>query len=601
LHISDIHFKHEGAGIELASQAHIGNKLIQDARRWANENGSPDFIFVTGDIAWKGGGQDNDEYNGALEWLNRLIHDVRTNQDKVFLVPGNHDIDRGWVDNTDESRKHHKLFQRDIKELNVTLLYENNVEQYVWPKFKGFLQVANGEQFSGQPDIEPGAPSWSRMLPTRLGNVRLVGLNTCMASWGDCDATDNLGIGTPQIDSLFPRQDETRDLTIILQHHPLEWLVDGHILLSAFEESPFIICAGHIHKNTVTKQTNFNLNSGFQISAGAAHGDDKEHSYHWVRLSSEGVFFWPRSWRENADSFRPNVEFKLNQGECKLFPPDELPKSLRVWLAKSFIDNGMGDGPKTENEEHAQAVSDHKIRTIVGRRPEDLSLNKCVEDPDNGPPCGVSTGLLCLVAELNRNIESTEETRQLVENLISIYRPAKQLNPLLSAERYAAAVQVVERLRRSLKDLVEWNAKLGRRYRHPYEQESFDRLREFLKLRLKYRYHKWEDLFNSVTIMYKCVAWNTPNRIKEALPGDDDFADAVDLYLNTFKSTRGSLLTIVRERAVTNSERVPEIMQNVDVAELNSRIFECINKLPHNLPRELPPIWPRDLGEVHDG
>jgi predicted MPP superfamily phosphohydrolase len=91
LHLSDLHFR--------ASQAHNSNvvlkALLRDIRERIQKDGlHPDFLAVTGDIAFSG---QPAEYALARAFLDDLLAATDLPRERLFLVPGNHDVNRSLV------------------------------------------------------------------------------------------------------------------------------------------------------------------------------------------------------------------------------------------------------------------------------------------------------------------------------------------------------------------------------------------------------------------------------------------------------------------------------------------------------------------------
>ncbi len=90
LHLSDIHFtKHSGRPGDLDED--VRRELECDAlevrRRFDHFTG----ILVSGDIAFSGQAA---EYDTAKSWLNQLCLSLGCAAEDVWVVPGNHDVDR---------------------------------------------------------------------------------------------------------------------------------------------------------------------------------------------------------------------------------------------------------------------------------------------------------------------------------------------------------------------------------------------------------------------------------------------------------------------------------------------------------------------------
>ena len=100
LHISDWHQKSEAArgGRETAfARKEFLEKLIQDIKDRAEgvdrSLSKLDFVVFSGDLAHSGR---RAEYEAALEeFLYPVLDAADVDLDKLFVVPGNHDVDRG--------------------------------------------------------------------------------------------------------------------------------------------------------------------------------------------------------------------------------------------------------------------------------------------------------------------------------------------------------------------------------------------------------------------------------------------------------------------------------------------------------------------------
>jgi len=68
--------------------------LIQDARDRTRTLGAVDAILVGGDIAFRGAPE---EYAAALDWLKELSDQCGCPLERVFVIPGNHDVDRAVI------------------------------------------------------------------------------------------------------------------------------------------------------------------------------------------------------------------------------------------------------------------------------------------------------------------------------------------------------------------------------------------------------------------------------------------------------------------------------------------------------------------------
>lgn len=90
VHLSDIHFGGYGPGWDPDEDQRI--QLTRDVERLVAEGGPVDAVLVGGDIAFKAA---PGEYDQAIAWLERTAEAASCPKSQVWVVPGNHDVDRG--------------------------------------------------------------------------------------------------------------------------------------------------------------------------------------------------------------------------------------------------------------------------------------------------------------------------------------------------------------------------------------------------------------------------------------------------------------------------------------------------------------------------
>jgi predicted MPP superfamily phosphohydrolase len=94
LQLADIHFHHPICSTSMDPDKPFRTRLIQDARRRVKNLGSIDGILVCGDIAYAG---KPEEYVIALAWLYELADACGCEHEQIYVVPGNHDVDRDII------------------------------------------------------------------------------------------------------------------------------------------------------------------------------------------------------------------------------------------------------------------------------------------------------------------------------------------------------------------------------------------------------------------------------------------------------------------------------------------------------------------------
>ena len=88
LHLSDFH-----VGMDDYAQRKLFAEITSELKRRIDGGEGPDFVFITGDIENTG---IKDQYNDFFEsFIIDLIDALEENSEaKIFMVPGNHDVDR---------------------------------------------------------------------------------------------------------------------------------------------------------------------------------------------------------------------------------------------------------------------------------------------------------------------------------------------------------------------------------------------------------------------------------------------------------------------------------------------------------------------------
>src|SRR5688572_23187558 len=93
LHISDLHFRES----QIFDSSVVVRGLLLDLServKFAPESSKIDLIFVTGDLAFSGSPH---EYALARKFLDKLRRVTHVDKDRIFVIPGNHDVDRSLI------------------------------------------------------------------------------------------------------------------------------------------------------------------------------------------------------------------------------------------------------------------------------------------------------------------------------------------------------------------------------------------------------------------------------------------------------------------------------------------------------------------------
>ena len=243
LHIADLKIKHE-IGLE---QVHIAlRNLLRDLTKKGQK---ADFLFIAGDIAGSGHPKD---YFLAKGYLRELCQEGQIPIENVFMVPGNHDIDR----NTQLG-------------LERTLANITDIEKYFQPgsqrphlvKLRAFIDFYN--DFYSENILAnsvrrtaAGMATSSATVVSASGlRIGVIPINTVWFSAGE-DDSGKLFVGEAILRQELTRiQDAT--IRIALMHHPITDLstLEQNPIMQRLHDSCHFVLHGRRHGATksVTK------------------------------------------------------------------------------------------------------------------------------------------------------------------------------------------------------------------------------------------------------------------------------------------------------------------------------------------------------------
>jgi 3',5'-cyclic AMP phosphodiesterase CpdA len=94
VHLSDVHMGH-GDVTHGWNQQIILASLQEDIRQASGRDvPALDAMLVTGDLAFSGNVRKSDEYTRVGKWLQKTANSVAIGKERIFVIPGNHDIQR---------------------------------------------------------------------------------------------------------------------------------------------------------------------------------------------------------------------------------------------------------------------------------------------------------------------------------------------------------------------------------------------------------------------------------------------------------------------------------------------------------------------------
>ncbi len=378
LHLSDWHEGAEKFNEDLTQfdRKKILEKLTEDIRdriKISPELEKIDFIVFSGDLAYSGGKEDENEYARARKLFSEVLSATELNSDRLFIIPGNHDLNRGVIEDTilpyppaiKGPLGSHNDFDTESK-VKLWLENQDKLNSLLQPfsKLKNFVNQFNEKQKS--PDFA------STLILDDIGEkkVGLLGLNSALMAGrkntaGQVADQGNLIIGEPQIDDGFEKIKDC-DVRIAVMHHPLDWLhndIDGKHVEQYFREFHFILC-GHRHQSKAITAGG-TQGKYLTIAAGATYSSrDYSNAYNFVYFDPDEnrVKVYLRLWNDDLGRWI-NDPYLNEEGEviytgCYEFSPKS-PESTKP-VKKSPLSITPAH-PESEEDNRSQAERQKRL------------------------------------------------------------------------------------------------------------------------------------------------------------------------------------------------------------------------------------------------
>ncbi len=274
LHLSDLHFRN---GTSYDENIVLGALLKDLAERMQKDGLRPDFIIVTGDIAH--GGQAA-EYRLAARFFDDLLRITGLGKDRLFLVPGNHDLDRSLITRGARAIASSLNDRKSVNEVLGTVA-DRKLLLARFQGYKAFLK----KHLAGHLTFDDRRYFYVKTFEVAGRVVSVLGLNSAWTSSSDEDR-NRLLVGERQVRDALAEAGTERALCLALVHHPFDWLrdfdrADAEALLRG--RCQFIL-HGHMH-NVGLLQGRDPDTECVMIAAGACY-ETREYpnSYNLVRL-----------------------------------------------------------------------------------------------------------------------------------------------------------------------------------------------------------------------------------------------------------------------------------------------------------------------------
>jgi predicted MPP superfamily phosphohydrolase len=280
LHLSDLHIRDDEE--EKTDRSVVLGPLLDRLKKDRKKGLRPELVLITGDIAFQG---IKAEYDLALPFLKDLLKVLGLDDERLYLVPGNHDV-------------YHEAYRPgDIPSYKENRDLNNELANYRTDLLKGmrdyfdFVQTHFPHMTSANGDLVPFV---DRVEIDGGGSLGLVGLNSawmCRARKNDESDSGKIAIGQHQIKSAFEELGDRGELdaTVAMFHHPLSWLapMDKRVCEKYLDRT--IALAGHLHEPGGGYMHGFTTKMAHIQTGGAYLGSDSHwpSRYHYIVVDLE--------------------------------------------------------------------------------------------------------------------------------------------------------------------------------------------------------------------------------------------------------------------------------------------------------------------------
>lgn len=269
LHISDIHFKSPACLLPHQDRdAVIRDLLLEDIDKIRVSDGiKVDAVLISGDIAFAAKAE---EYRVASQWIDDLCARIKCEPQNVYVVPGNHDVNRASADSPLLSGLRTQLWQKQSTEEREQLIQKMFNDPETLRLLISPMKEYNDFASRYNCEVTVDSPFWEESIPiSETVNLSLRGITSTFFSSKD-DSLGRLQLGTNQ--TVFRHKKGVIQLTMM--HHPIDWYCDSDFIEDQLCNGANIQLMGHKHKARWSQGDEY-----VRIAANAIHPDRGEGQY----------------------------------------------------------------------------------------------------------------------------------------------------------------------------------------------------------------------------------------------------------------------------------------------------------------------------------
>ncbi|MGN7614693.1 metallophosphoesterase family protein, partial [Magnetococcales bacterium HHB-1] len=293
-----------------------------------------------GDIAYSGKPA---EYQDATTFFESLLEAAGLDKSRLFVVPGNHDVDRSRV----------QWLQRTLKDQHSSNEYfkPGGDKDHISKGQRAFVDWYN-DFFKGVRDPFDEDKSCGPPIELLVNNCRLgvLPLNSALFRCEDHENSDHgkLWLGRRALEMAVDQLSKINaDLNIALIHHPLDWLHDDERdqITALLDSHVDMILRGHLHVPQIRSAMSVD-GKVINLATGAAYqASQYPKIVLYVNVQSQQIEVLPIGFK---DRVRPDwvIDNETFPHEADYKGHFDLPSTLRrKWLVSSGLQRTARIGP----------------------------------------------------------------------------------------------------------------------------------------------------------------------------------------------------------------------------------------------------------------
>lgn len=355
-HLSDIHLKADSLG---DIDNFIMKALINDLVRYNIEK-TIDLIVFSGDLIDKGG--TSFENSGAAykafhkHVISPIVKELNFAASRIFLSPGNHDVDR-----TADNIYVEKGLRGELSSIEKVNEYFNEPNREGNKRIMPFKQFE--KEFYKDYPTNYKITDFQSSFSAQLADAT-VGITCFNSAWRSYDSTTDKGlliIGENQVTEARKIIDSC-DMTIAVMHHTEDWLSDferkriGGFLARDYQ---MLLC-GHAHTGSLCSKTGMYGSLFIAVApaslTGQIRGTDRFYANGYsiidYDLDNMQITNHNRRYSYEKESYDPNPDLGDDQGITHFIIPDMLSLSIQSEESKTAL---------LINNTYCSVINDHLL------------------------------------------------------------------------------------------------------------------------------------------------------------------------------------------------------------------------------------------------